>query len=241
MPFRLGELLRARSLGRQTGLPISSCLGAAVVERALDLLWLTLFVLLFPALLAFDPSRRTGLAWMALALGLGMAASPWLGRLAVAGLGRFLRWTRLGGDGFSGRLSRAIEAFLTGVTTVRSPRRFLVASSWTLGYWVCGVVSIGLWLVAFDLRLPWHAAPLVLVFVALGVALPAAPGFLGTYHVAVVAALRLFDVPIDRAVAVAIVGHFVATVPAALVALPLLVAELRRTRRPTPEEPRSDG
>jgi uncharacterized membrane protein YbhN (UPF0104 family) len=59
-----------------------------------------------------------------------------------------------------------------------------------------------------DLQLGWLAAVTVLVLTCIGIALPAAPGFIGNYHYACVVALGLFGVAKDVALASAILIHF---------------------------------
>jgi hypothetical protein len=49
----------------------------------------------------------------------------------------------------------------------------------------------------------------VLVLTSLGIALPAAPGFIGNYHYACVVSLTLFGVVKDTALAFAILMHFI--------------------------------
>jgi uncharacterized membrane protein YbhN (UPF0104 family) len=61
---------------------------------------------------------------------------------------------------------------------------------------------------SMDLQLGWLAGATVLVLTCLGIALPAAPGFVGNYHYACVVALALFGVAKETALAYAILVHF---------------------------------
>lgn len=228
LPLRLGELLRVGELARRTAVAPSSCLGAVVIERALDSLWLLLVALTLPAVVAFDLPLPSTIAASFAALVAALALALWLSarpaRLAaVIGFAG-----RLFGRRAADVLGRAAYGFAAGLTVLASPRRFVAASFWTLGYWASGALGVWLWMRAFALDLPWYAAPTVVVFLAVGAALPAAPGFLGTYHLFLMSGLMVFGVDADRAAAVAVAGHFVATVPAALVALLLFFDELRR-------------
>jgi hypothetical protein len=63
-----------------------------------------------------------------------------------------------------------------------------------------------------DLQLGLLAGITVLVLTCLGIALPAAPGFIGNYHYACVVALGLFGVGKDIALAYAILLHFLTLV-----------------------------
>jgi uncharacterized membrane protein YbhN (UPF0104 family) len=72
---------------------------------------------------------------------------------------------------------------------------------------------------AFGLRLPFIAAFLVLGMQMLGVTIPAAPGFIGTYHAAVVAGLAVFEVATELALSMAIVMHATFFFPFLLIGL----------------------
>jgi uncharacterized membrane protein YbhN (UPF0104 family) len=63
-----------------------------------------------------------------------------------------------------------------------------------------------------DFHLGLLAASTVLVLTCLGIALPAAPGFIGNYHYACIVALGLFGVAKNTALAYAILIHFLTLV-----------------------------
>jgi len=227
-PLRLGEVLRVGELARGTGVATTSCLGIVVVERGLDLLWLLIFALLLPTLATLDLPLPSTLAASLAAAMLGLATAAWLSSRPDT-LGRWVgRVGRAAGPRIGARMEQAAAGFASGLAAIASPLRFLIASLWTLGYWCTGAFGIALWLHAFGLPLPWFAAPTVLVFIAVGVALPAAPGYVGTYHAFAIGGLALFGVETTRAAAVAITGHFLATVPFALLAILLFFDRLHR-------------
>jgi len=62
-------------------------------------------------------------------------------------------------------------------------------------------------LVAMNLNLPWIAGWTVLAFVALGVSIPSAPGYVGVFHAAAALAVGLFGVAQAAAVGYALVFH----------------------------------
>jgi len=91
-----------------------------------------------------------------------------------------------------------------------------------------GVLALGIDLGSLSRTLA--AAYVTLAAVGLAVALPAAPGFFGTYHLACKEALSIFGVPDSRAFAMAVLVHatFWITVTAlGLVLLPFGRAGLR--------------
>ena len=227
LPLRLGELLRVDELARRTDLARSVCLGAVVVERALDSLWLLALAIALPAFAALDLAPPALVVLMLIGFGLGLAAAAWLGAhpQAVVAIARSLG--RRFGERAASWSERVIGGFASGLSMAGSVRRLAVASVWTLGYWSSGIVGVEIWERAFGLDLPWFASSVVVVFLAIGAALPAAPGFVGTYDLAAITALGLFGVVASRATAVAVAGHFVSTVPAAIVALAMFFGRIR--------------
>lgn len=240
LPFRLGEILRIREIDRWTGLGPSTLVGALVVERTLDLLWLAILALLLPTFVAFDLSFGVSVGATIAAVALALLAAAWMARRPdqFGGLARHLG--RVFGAAAAERFAAVGERFAGGFAVLASRRRFAAASVWTLLYWASGILGISLWLIAFRVEAPWYASMVLMLFVALGVAVPAAPGFVGTYHLAVVSGLALFRVPAADALAVAVAGHFFSTVPLTLVALLLFFDELKGGMRRPAELPLAD-
>jgi uncharacterized protein (TIRG00374 family) len=227
LPLRMGELLRVDELARRTALGRSICLGAVVIERGLDSLWVLALAVALPAFATLDLGFPTLVASLLVFIALALAAAAWLGArperiVALAG-----RIGRRFGERAGAWSERVVGGFASGLSMVGSARRFVGASWWTLCYWASGIVGVELWLRAFDLALPWYASTVVIVFLAVGSALPAAPGFVGTYDLAAVTALSLFGVETSRATALAVTGHFISTVPATLVALAMFFGRIR--------------
>jgi uncharacterized membrane protein YbhN (UPF0104 family) len=76
---------------------------------------------------------------------------------------------------------------------------------------------------ACGFALPFTAALLVTVFTVFAAAVPAAPGFVGTYQYAVVLALSFFSVPKAEALGFSIIAHLVQLVPVIIAGLIALV------------------
>jgi uncharacterized membrane protein YbhN (UPF0104 family) len=76
---------------------------------------------------------------------------------------------------------------------------------------------------ACGFALPFEAALLVTVFTVFAAAIPAAPGFIGTFQYAVVLALSFFSVPKAEALGFSIIAHLVQLAPVILAGLIALV------------------
>jgi uncharacterized membrane protein YbhN (UPF0104 family) len=77
----------------------------------------------------------------------------------------------------------SLEAFLESLEVVRSPALLAQALAWSVGFWFWHGLSFYLAMLAFGLDLGIVAALFTEAVVGFAVALPAAPGFFGTFHV----------------------------------------------------------
>jgi uncharacterized protein (TIRG00374 family) len=207
LPARLGEMARPYLLCQNSDISLSAAMGSVVLERLVDatflvaVLFLCLPVLHIPSwvLAAF---RAFVFVLLTIVLLILLGSMPWWRQ-------RFMQLAfRLLPQRIAEALVRFVDTFYTGMQGVASIQKLLEILAMTLAIWGIGLLATWILLHAMGLRLNWLAATTVLVFNALGIALPAAPGFIGSFHYAVILALGLFDVVKDRALAFAILAHF---------------------------------
>ena len=206
LPLRLGEIVRPWALARREGLSRSTLFATVVVERAVDMI--TLLAILGIALLVHPISSATEAGRMVQA-GAGvlvatcvaltvfvvvMERSPRAVHAAVGALTAPLP------EKLRARVTGMLEHFVEGLSLFRDLRRL----SWVflLSFLMFGVVVLGLqasmW--ALGISLPWYAGLIMLVITAIGIMVPAAPGYIGTMNVACIAGLALLRVGKDLAV-----------------------------------------
>lgn len=207
MPARLGELVRPYLLQRR-GASFSSVLGAVMVERFFDLSGLLLLLGLVlwstpqvPRIYSLVGEIVLGcLVFGYITILLILTHKEAFGRL----LKKLLSWLPEGPAHFiEGIFLRLIEGF------------GIMASFWqAVIMFACSVALWGLFscltylfLLAFSVKAPFLVAVTIQVFLCLGVALPSAPGFIGTFHAAGRYALTLFGIKSVVAVSFATVYH----------------------------------
>ena len=78
----------------------------------------------------------------------------------------------------------SLEAFMGSIAILRKPRLLALGFLWTLGFWAWHGVSFWLGMLAFGIDTGFVSAIFTEAVVGFGVALPAAPGFVGTFHAA---------------------------------------------------------
>jgi uncharacterized protein (TIRG00374 family) len=222
LPARLGEFVRAYALGRTEALASSLSFATIVVERVFDGFTLLLFLVI--GLSFLDP--QPWLLWSAAAAG----------ALYLAALGVLLGLRRPGGAALSARLvgwlpaglrvrvSGLLASFTLGLQVFDDPRALLTVAGLSLLIWLINVAGIQAMFATFALDLPVHAAMLAQAVIAVAIVLPSAPGYVGTFQVATVAALALFAVPEATALSLSLVYHAVNYVPITVAGLVYLSA-----------------
>ena len=227
LPARVGEFARAYALSRLEPVSAGAAFGSLVVERFLDGVVL-LLLLIVPTLTAGFPS--TG----ALSEGLGVVILRG-GILAVVvvmiGLGVMAAWPRAfvrtaerAASRLPGQMARravdALEALLDAIAVLRSPRLLALGLLWTLGFWLFNGLSFWLGMLAFGIDTGLVSAWFTQAVVGFGVAIPSAPGFIGTFHASANFALSgVYGVEEARSLAFAFGYHFGGWIPITVIGL----------------------
>lgn len=209
MPARLGEFVRAYALARTEQVPASSALGTIVVERVLD--GLCLLLVLFAALLFADPGAQAGDFSVAYLRGVGYGLLVlYLGVLAVSlALWRWPQAT-IGALGrLAGRISpklgdKAVEilsAFAEGLAILGNARHLPMLMVQTLGVWLPFLGMYWIFLPALGMPASLLMAAMAMGGGSVGSAVPAGPGYIGTFQLAVTWTMMLAGAPQQQALA----------------------------------------
>lgn len=214
LPARLGEFVRAYSLSQKEGIGVSAVFASLVVDRLCDgftillVLLFTFFTLRLPAgMEKIQQGLVTG-GYLTFALYLGVIVflvllkkrTEWTLRLVS-------RLTAPLSAGLSQRCAALLRSFIFGI---RLPEGVVgmgavVLSSFFI--WAAAIWPVDLVLRSFGTVLPATASLFIMVFLVFAVMVPAAPGFVGTYHFACVTALSAFHIGSEKALSIALVLH----------------------------------
>lgn len=218
LPARGGDLVRVAWIGstRETGAP--EALGSVALEKVWDLVGLLLCGLLLLPLMALPDwfARSTWGTAAALAVS---AALLWIGlrwqeagfALAERLLARFPAWAQA--------LLPPARRTLRGLESVRHGDASARALLWTVAKWGLGAVTNWTVMQAFGVpSIP--GAIFLLAALMVGGVVAQVPARIGVFEGITVAALALFGVPADVALAVGLVLHLVTMGP------PLIAAAL---------------
>lgn len=213
-PLRIGEVVRAWQLARETRIRTAPIFGTIVLERVIDGV-----VVIAMALVIFGVR---GSAEGGLAVGIPLLAGAVL-PLAGVLLMRFAPERAVALAGFGARLflprrfRASVESLVRrtseGLGSLQGGRHLWWVAFHSAMIWgVLGVLPFLAGFAALDIhfgspRRALAAAYVTLTAVGIAVALPSAPGFFGPYHLAAREALARFGVPEAQALALGTLSH----------------------------------
>jgi uncharacterized protein (TIRG00374 family) len=105
------------------------------------------------------------------------------------------------------RLLLLMDRFSEGSAILRQARYVLAAFVFSLCLWICEATLLYCVIRAFQLPLPYASAYFLLLFLTLSVALPQAPGYVGTIEFFGVLALGLLGIPKAQALPIILSVH----------------------------------
>ncbi len=200
LPFRLGEFVRPWALARRERLSKTTLLATVVVERAVDMLTLLgifgISMLVHPIAENTDAGRLV--QWGARLL-IGLCVGLTLMVVAVERNRRLAQavvrgLTRPLAGAAREKVEHMFERFIEGLGLFRDLRRLVIVFALSFAMFLCFALALGVSLWSLDISLPWYAGLVMLVITAIGIMVPAAPGYIGTLNIACTAGLALFGV-----------------------------------------------
>lgn len=227
LPARLGEFTRPFLVKQKSGIRISSTMATIVVERVFDLL--TLMVVLGMVILTIPlPPEifKAGLIILIIVLAVFVLLMLLVGKKELS-----LKILNSIFDKLPGRVGSFIKnqlhAFIEGLEILPDVKKTLYVAFLSAIIWGLLALSCYLMFFAFGLndKLSIINAFALTVIIAIGVMLPAAPGFVGNYHYACVLGLKFFGVNEAAALSYAIALHFLQLIPVIGIGLVLLPSQ----------------
>ncbi len=239
LPARLGEVVRSHHLGERTRLSRSMILGTIVVERVVD----TAVVVVIAAIAILVLSVRgvvasavmvgvalTGLLVVAIAIGMVAHRLPGANRL-TAWIGK---WPQVHG---------ALVRLRAGLSIVRDLPTMVAAVLLSIGSWSLTVLAFAAAAQAVGIEPTIGQAALLAAGTNLATAVPAAPGYVGTFELAAVTIATSVGIGREPALAFAVLVHATTLLLTSIGGAAVFVAGSRRHAVPVaePAEAEADG
>jgi hypothetical protein len=219
LPFRMGEVARGIIAGSRSGVAIPRVFSTIVVEKVLDVLTLLLFLGISLPFVEV-PSNMQG---PALTLGVVVTVGAVFLLVLVLkpsiahGIAHFV------GSKLPARLGERIEKgtdeVLRGFAPMSDPPVALRVVLWSLGTWGFNVLTVYLMLLSFNISVSPLAAAVLVVAANLIMVVPAAPGSVGTFELAVITVLEALGQPRAVAQSFALFYHFIGLAPVAVMGI----------------------
>lgn len=220
VPARAGEVARAYVLTRETSVPFSTSIASLAVDRIFD----AIVLLLLAFLAVLDPRFPAGV----------QIGGESIARWAIAGVtlvvvgivvlyslvffpAQLIRLFELLARRLSPRIEErgkaALVTFSQGLSVLRSPIHFAAVMWWTILHWLTN--ALGWWLAMFavGIHVPFSATLLLQAMVALGIAVPAAPGYFGVFEKVAIIGLAIYGVDQSLATSWALGFHILSFIP----------------------------
>ena len=230
LPGRVGELVRALILHRQSKVPLGTAIGSIFTARLLDAL--VAFILLLGSLLAIAQSGQTKLANLPLeAITLVLIGccitfllAAWYPKAIARAVGSIC--PKIGLGRWKTKIVATVNGFLTGLDVFKYPQRCLTALGETFCIW--GMMGATFWFcaIAFGIISPGYIGSLfVQSVVALAIVVPSSPGYLGPFEAGIRFGLEVFQVDPGVIFAYAITLHLLMNASLTIIGLAIAMKQ----------------
>ncbi len=212
IPARIGELARPYLIAQKSAVQMSSALGTIIVERVLDsfsVLTIAVIILLFTNLPSWMIQSSLLLFAFTLAIFGCLLGLVWRRDAALKIINRIL--SRLPGK-FANKIDEVLHRFIDGFQIIVNIRLLFYLLFLSATVWLLDVLAIYILFEAFSFELPIMASFVVMVILMVGIAIPTAPGYIGSWHFSCILGLGLFGIAKTEALSYAVVYHFLAMI-----------------------------
>ena len=217
MPFRFGELLRAYSISSIRNIDVSAAFGTILLERLLDMLGLVFTMFIFSWFYPFEYGGRNAMILIGFSSILLFSFIVWLGSKQSDFFLNLKKLSLLKATSIQ-RLLTIINKIVDGITSIKDTKHIGQIIIHTIFMWVVYFFVTYSVILATNISIDWVGVGVILISTSLALAIPAAPGGIGTYHAAAIYILTSYFF-IDRveSQAFAVILHAVGFFPLMLI------------------------
>jgi uncharacterized protein (TIRG00374 family) len=233
-PARVGEVVRAVVLGHRAKISKTASFATIIVERLFDgftVLFLLLIVICF---MPFPPEGTSIISQGAIKKAGLLSFVFYVLVLSVLLLLHFHNskanqvisfFLRKLPEKISAKITKQIDSFISGLDVLKEFNDILIIILYSFFLWLTISFSTYLLFVGFHFRLSLLAAVFLEVVLVFGVAIPSAPGYIGTFHWICAAGLIFLGVEANQAKSFAMVLWLAWFIPVTGLGLVLLWKE----------------
>ncbi len=217
LPFRMGELLRAYVVSNASSTPVSKLFGSIIVDRVLDLLGLVLLTLVL--MIFFDLVLISD--WIIFTIN---APAIFSFTVLVILCKTEPDWSKIKSKWHIFQTKLGLKVFnsftdvISGLSLLTKADKKIRIYSFVVLLWTMYYFSFASVVKAMNLELSWANIGVLMVILSLVISIPAAPGFIGTYHgFSVLFLTEVFGIGMSESQSFAVISHAVVYVPFVIV------------------------
>lgn len=208
LPLRAGEFIRPLFLSKQSALSFSSCFVSVVIERFFDLsMVLAMFAYVaftIPGLPSWTRDGAFGLSTLAVGIFVFIIVGTFLPKQTIS----LIKWaTSFLPQKFGGFFEKFLGDFIGGASVLKNPLSLAKIFILTAIVWALNVAIFYTFMDVISIDSTFVMGLTLTVLVALAVAAPSAPGFLGVFQAGCIASFALFGKSAETATAYSLLNH----------------------------------
>ncbi len=217
LPVRMGELLRAYIVANHSSISVTQVVGSLVVERLLDVLGAVILAMIF--LFNFEIINIPN--WFIISILL--ATLILFGVLfLISSKNNNWEFVKRRKHLFQSKIGEKIYTVLknlvTGLSVINKAPNKIGVYGFILVLWAMYYLSFIFVVKSVDLGLNWVDSGVLFLLLSLAISIPAAPGYIGTYHAMGVAALtNIYNIGLSESQAFIVLAHAINFVPIVIV------------------------
>ena len=217
LPLRAGEFIRAYIVANDTGLSAAKVIGSVIVERILDMVGVAILAIIF--LFFFDVIYiPTWLIISILMVTLIMFASIFIISNKKGEWKPVDNRNKIFQSKIGSKIYDVLKNIISGLSVLNHAPHKIGVYGFIVVLWGMYYSSFVLVVNSADLGLNWVNSGVLFLMLSLAISIPAAPGYIGTYHATGVAALtNIYHIGLSESQAFTVLAHSVSFVPIVIV------------------------
>lgn len=218
LPMRLGEILRAYAIGNEnTTVSRAAAFGTIVVERFVDMIGALVLMAIFFFLYDVPPVLKQGGIVLTGIVASCILVLWWMAKRHEDWVVKFENSPKYQ-HGIRLKFREIFNSFISGLIVLSEVKRKGTVFFISVLLWGIYLVITYLSGLAVHETLTWVEAGVILVGTTMVIAVPSAPGFIGTYHLsAIFIMVQVFGRELTGAQAFALVNHAIGFIPLVVV------------------------
>ncbi|MCX7959364.1 MAG: flippase-like domain-containing protein [Deltaproteobacteria bacterium] len=221
LPARAGELVRALVLGKKENISKTTVLGSAALDRIFEGIGMLILLVIMPLIMETPDWMKKGTFGFIIFFSAIFILTIMMMKLNPETFVKYIPFSERTNEVIKGIFEKLQKGF-EAINNIKTSSLAIILS--LLG-WITQIFMIYFVILSFGINLTPLSALMTLLAVNIAIMIPAAPGSLGTFELAVVLALGFFGVEKSTALSIALTYHFIQLIPvtiAGVISIPLL-------------------